>query len=90
MSSVERIVAMEDMNPKTIAVGFPLPRGKISSDFLLVELAAVDVAVFPLSRHLGSGDCPSALQWDPRLSQKEWVDARNGAMYFALCMCCTE
>lgn len=67
LSSLERIVALEGVNPKTI-VWFSVPRGKISSDFLLVELAAVDVAVFPLSRHLGSGGRLPALQWGSRLS----------------------
>lgn len=67
MSSLERTVALEAVNPKTI-VWFPLPRGKISSDFLLVGLAAVDVAVFLLSRRLGSGGRLPALQWDSRLS----------------------
>lgn len=70
MSSVERIVAMKEVNPKTIVLllVFLCLEVKYHLTFFWLQLAAVDVVVFPLSRHLGSGDCPRALQWDPRLS----------------------
>lgn len=70
MSSVERIVAVEGVNPQTIVLqfGFLCLEAKYHLAFCWLQLAAVDVSVFPLSRHLGSGDCPPALKWDPRLS----------------------
>lgn len=70
VSSVGRTVAVEGMYPKTIVLlfGFLCLEAKYHLAFCWLQLAAVVVAVFPLSRHLGSVDCPPALQWDPRLS----------------------
>lgn len=70
VTSVERMVAMEGVNPKTIVLvfGFFHLEAKYHLAFCWLQLAAVDVAVFPLLRHLGSGVCPPVLQWDPRLS----------------------
>lgn len=61
---------MEGVNPKTTVLifGFFCLEAKYHLAFCWLQLAAVDVAVFPLLRHLGSGDCSPALQWDSRLS----------------------
>lgn len=80
-----------DPKDHCIAVWVPWPRQKISSAFCCIQLAAVDVAVFPLSRHLGSGDCPPALQWDPGFPRRSgWTREMVPCTLFCVCAAQSE